>query len=62
MLSLSGTEIEDAMWWTIIAILLALWLFGIISAYTFGGFIHVLLAVAVAVVLLRVLQSAPPGE
>ena len=50
------------MWWTIFAILLALWLFGIISAYTFGGFIHVLLAVAVAVVLLRVLQSAPPGD
>jgi hypothetical protein len=48
--------------WTIFSILLVLWLFGMISAYTFGGFIHVLLAVAVAVVLLRVLQSAPPGD
>jgi hypothetical protein len=50
------------MLWTIFAILLSLWLLGIVSAYTFGGFIHVLLAVAIAVVLLRVLQSGQPLE
>ena len=50
------------MLWTIFALLLALWLLGIVSAYTFGGFIHVLLAVAVAVVLLRVLQTEPPVD
>ena len=45
------------MLWTIFATLLVLWLLGIVSAYTFGGFIHVLLAMAVAVVLLRVIQD-----
>jgi hypothetical protein len=45
------------MLWTIFVILLVLWLLGIVSAYTFGGFIHVLLALAVAVVLLRVIQD-----
>jgi hypothetical protein len=45
------------MLWTIVVILLVLWLLGIVSANTFGGFIHVLLAMAVAVVLLRVLQG-----
>lgn len=50
------------MLWTIFLILLLLWLLGMVSAYTFGGFIHILLALAVAVVLLRVLQSAPPAD
>ena len=50
------------MLWSIFVLLLALWLLGIVSAYTFGGFIHVLLAVAVAVVLLRVLQTDQPIE
>jgi hypothetical protein len=45
------------MLWTVFVILLVLWLLGIVSAYTFGGFIHVLLALAVAVVLLRVIQD-----
>jgi hypothetical protein len=45
------------MLWTIFVILLVLWLLGIVSAYTFGGFIHVLLALAVAVVLMRVIQD-----
>jgi uncharacterized protein DUF5670 len=48
--------------WTIFLTLLLLWLLGMVSAYTFGGFIHILLALAVAVVLLRVLQSAPPTD
>jgi hypothetical protein len=50
------------MLWTIFAVLLILWLLGIVSAYTFGGFIHVLLALAVAVVLLRVIQDQRPNE
>jgi len=45
------------MLWTISVILLVLWLLGIVSANTFGGFIHVLLWVAIALVLLRVLQG-----
>jgi hypothetical protein len=46
--------------WTVFAILLVLWLLGIVSASTFGGFIHVLLALAVAVVLMRVMQGQRP--
>jgi uncharacterized protein DUF5670 len=45
------------MLWTIFVILLVLWLLGIVSANTFGGFIHVLLILAIAVVLLRVIQT-----
>ena len=45
------------MLWTVSAMLLALWLLGIVSANTFGGFIHVLLWIAIAVVLLRALQG-----
>ena len=48
------------MLWTIFVTLLALWLLGIVSAYTFGGFIHVLLALAVAVVLMRAMQGQRP--
>jgi hypothetical protein len=46
--------------WTVFAVLLVLWLVGIVSAYTFGGFIHVLLALAIAVVLMRVIQAERP--
>jgi hypothetical protein len=45
------------MLWTISVLLLLLWVLGIVSAYTLGGFIHVLLALAVAVVLLRTMQG-----
>ena len=45
------------MLWTLFVILLVLWLLGIVSANTFGGFIHVLLWAAIAVVLLGVLQG-----
>lgn len=48
------------MLWTIVGILLALWLLGIVSAYTFGGFINVLLIAAVGVVLLRAIQGGHP--
>lgn len=45
---------------TIIVVLLVLWLFGVVSAYTMGGFIHVLLVLAIVVVLLRVIQGRKP--
>ena len=45
------------MLWTVFVILLVLWLLGIVSANTFGGFIHLLLWMALAVVLLRVIQG-----
>jgi uncharacterized protein DUF5670 len=50
------------MLWTIFVILLVLWMLGIVSAYTFGGFIHVLLALAIAVVLMRVIQGDRPTD
>ena len=40
---------------TIVVILIALWLLGMVSSYTMGGFIHILLVVAVIVVLVRVI-------
>ena len=42
---------------TIATVLIVLWLLGMVSAYTMGGFIHVLLVIAVIVVLLRVIQG-----
>lgn len=48
---------EADMLWTVFASLLALWLLGIVSSNTFGGFIHVLLWAAIAVVLLGALQG-----
>ncbi len=46
--------------WTIFVILLVLWLLGIVSSYTLGGFIHLLLILAVAMVLIRVIQGRRP--
>lgn len=48
------------MLWTIFIILLVLWLLGMVSAYTLGGYIHILLIVALAVVLIRVIQGRSP--
>ena len=45
------------MLWTVAVILLVLWALGLVSSYTMGGFIHLLLVVAVVVVLLRVIQG-----
>jgi hypothetical protein len=45
------------MLWTIFVVLLALWLLGLVTSYTFGGFIHLLLAVAIIVVLFRFIQG-----
>ncbi|WP_417909598.1 lmo0937 family membrane protein [Candidatus Electronema sp. PJ] len=43
--------------WTVAAILLILWALGLVSSYTLGGLIHLLLVVAIIVVLLRVIQG-----
>ena len=45
------------MLWTIFVILLILWLLGLISGYTIGGFIHILFVIAIVVVLIRVIQG-----
>lgn len=45
------------MLWTIFVILLVLWLLGLVSSYTMGGFIHILLVIAIAVVLIQVIQG-----
>ena len=45
------------MLWTIVVILIVLWLLGLVSSYTMGGFIHILLVVAIIVVLVRVIQG-----
>jgi hypothetical protein len=42
---------------TILAILLIAWLLGLVTSYTLGGFIHILLVIAIAVVLIRVIQG-----
>jgi hypothetical protein len=43
--------------WTIAVILLILWLLGMVSSYTLGGFVHILLVLAIVVVLIRVIQG-----
>ena len=45
---------------TIIVILVVLWLLGLVTSYTLGGFIHILLVIAIVVVLLRVIQGRGP--
>ncbi|MFN8571196.1 MAG: lmo0937 family membrane protein [Gemmatimonadaceae bacterium] len=45
---------------TIALILIVLWLLGMVSAYTMGGFIHILLVVAIIMFLLRVIQGRRP--
>jgi len=45
------------MLWTIFLILLILWFLGVITSYTLGGFIHLLLVIALAVLLIQVIQG-----
>jgi hypothetical protein len=44
---------------TILVLLIVLWLLGMVSSYTLGGFIHILLIIAIAVVLIRIIQGRP---
>jgi hypothetical protein len=48
------------MLWTIFLLLMILWLLGMITSYTLGGFIHVLLLLAIAAVLIRIIQGRNP--
>ncbi|HSC46296.1 MAG TPA: lmo0937 family membrane protein [Candidatus Acidoferrum sp.] len=48
------------MLWTIFVVLLVLWLLGLVSSYTLGGYIHILLILAIAVLLIRVIQGRRP--
>ena len=45
------------MLWTIAVIMLVLWVLGLVSSYTLGGFIHLLLVAALVVILIRVIQG-----
>jgi hypothetical protein len=48
------------MLWTLAVVLLILWLLGMITAHTMGGFIHILLVIALVVVLLRIISGRRP--
>jgi asparagine N-glycosylation enzyme membrane subunit Stt3 len=48
------------MLWTIFVILMIMWLLGMATSYTLGGFIHILLILAIASILIRVIQGRTP--
>jgi len=52
----NNIERVDIMLYTIAVVLLILWLLGLVTSYTLGGFIHILLVIAIVVVLLRVIN------
>lgn len=45
------------MLWTIVVVLIILWLLGLVSSYTLGGFIHILLVIAIIIVLIRLIKG-----
>lgn len=51
---------EDTVLWTIFVVLLVLWAIGVVSSYTLSGYIHILLVIALAVVLIRIIQGRRP--
>lgn len=48
------------MLWTVAVVLIILWLLGLVSSYSMGGFIHILLVIALIVVVVRVIQGRKP--
>ena len=48
------------MLWTIATILIVLWLFGLVSSYTMGGFIHILLVIAIVVLIIQLISGRQP--
>jgi hypothetical protein len=50
----------DLMLYTIAVVLVILWLVGLVSSYTIGGFIHILLVIAIVIVLLRIISGRKP--
>jgi Family of unknown function (DUF5670) len=53
----AGPERRKNMLWTIFVILLVLWLLGLVTSYTLGGFIHILLVLAVVVLVINLIQG-----
>jgi Family of unknown function (DUF5670) len=51
------TERRNPMLWTIFIILLVLWLLGLVTSYTLGGFIHILLVIAIVVLIIQLLSG-----
>jgi hypothetical protein len=51
---------ESVMLYTIAVVLIILWLLGLVTSYTLGGFIHILLVIAIVMILLRVINGRPP--
>jgi Family of unknown function (DUF5670) len=51
---------KEHMLWTIFVILLVLWLLGLVSSYTLGGFIHILLVIAIVVLIIQLIQGRRP--
>ena len=54
------TQKEGKMLWTIAVVLIILWALGLVTGYTMGNFIHILLVIAIIVVLVRVIQGRRP--
>jgi hypothetical protein len=54
---MQATQREETMLWTIVLILLVLWLLGLVSGTTVGGLVHLLLVIAIIVVLIRVISG-----
>ena len=52
--------VRSPMLWTIAVLLLILWMLGMVSSYTLGGFIHILLVLAIVAVLIRLIQGRSP--
>jgi hypothetical protein len=50
-------EIGTTMLWTILVVLFVLWLLGVVTSYTLGGFIHILLLVALAIFVINIIQG-----
>jgi uncharacterized protein DUF5670 len=53
----SNKELLMDLLWTLAVILVILWLLGLVTSFTLGGFIHILLVVAIIVILIRVIQG-----
>jgi len=53
----NSTDVRMTMLWTLFVVLLLLWLLGVVSSYTLGGFIHLLLVLAVVAVLVQLISG-----
>ncbi len=57
----SASTEEGKMLWTLVLVLIVLWVLGLVSSYTMGGLIHILLVIAIVVILVRVIQGRRIG-